>query len=79
MHLSAAREAALARRRLGDKAALERAISNLDAAETMLLNVAPAEYLESRLPRVLNDQRHLLPTDCRRQHLERLARTDRGA
>jgi hypothetical protein len=74
VHLSAAREAALARRRLGDKAALERAISNLDAAETMLLNVAPAEYLESRLPGVLNDVgRHLLPTDCRRQHLERLA------
>ncbi len=74
VHLSAAREAALARRRLGDKAALERAISNLDAAETMLLNVAPAEYLESRLPGVLNDVvRHLFPTDCRRQNLVRLA------
>ncbi len=74
VHLSAAREAALARRRIGDKAALERAISNLDAAETMLLNVAPAEYLESRFPGVLNDvDRHLLPTDRRRQHLEGLA------
>jgi hypothetical protein len=74
VHLSAARDAALARRRFGDKAALERAISNLDAAETMLLNVAPAEYLESRFPGVLTDVgRHLVPTDVRRQHLEQLA------
>jgi hypothetical protein len=75
VHLSAARDAALARRRFGDKAALERAISNLDAAETMLLNVAPAEYLESRFPGVLTAVgRHLLPTDVRRQHVEQLAR-----
>ena len=55
VHLSAARDAAPARRRFGDKAAPERAISNLDAAETMLLNVAPAEYLQSRFPGVLTD------------------------
>jgi hypothetical protein len=75
VHLAAARQAATTRQRFGDKAALERAISNLDAAETALLNIAPVDYLVSRFPGVVNDaERHLSPTDFRRQHVEELAR-----
>lgn len=73
-HLDAARDAALSRRRTTDKAALERAMSNLDAAEGLLLTVAPPSYLLGRLPGVLNDvARHLLPTDSRRREVERVA------
>jgi hypothetical protein len=74
-HLAATRDAALRGRWVGDKAALERAMSNLDAAEALLLTVAPPEYLLGRLPGVLNDvARHLVPTDSRRRELERVAR-----
>jgi hypothetical protein len=74
-HLAAARDAALGTRRFADKAALERAMSNLDAAEALLLTVAPAQYLLGRLPGILNDvARHLSPLDSRRQQLERVAR-----
>ncbi|MGY1679341.1 hypothetical protein [Geodermatophilus sp. SYSU D01176] len=77
VHLRAAEEAALPppRRRMRDQALLERAMSNLDAAEALLLDVAPPEYVLGRLPGVLNDAvRHLGPTDVRRLHLEHIAR-----
>ncbi len=77
IHLRAAEEAALPppRRRFRDQALLERAMSNLDAAEALLLDVAPREYVLGRLPGVLNDAvRHLAPTDLRRRQLEHIAR-----
>jgi hypothetical protein len=52
---------------------LERAMSNLDAAEGLLLNIASPGYVLGQMPCLLNDvQRHLLPTDPRRQELERI-------
>jgi hypothetical protein len=76
LHVHAAREAALAPRRwFADEPLLERAMSNLDAAEALLLDVAPPEYLLGRLPGVLNDAtRHLAETDARRREVERIAR-----
>jgi hypothetical protein len=53
---------------------IQRAMSNLDAAETMLLNFAPPDYVLGQMPGLLNHvQRHLTPTDLRRQELERIA------
>ena len=77
IHLRAAEEVALQppRRRFRDQSLLERAMSNLDAAEALLLDVAPREYVLGRLPGVLNDAvRHLAPTDIRRRQLEHIAR-----
>jgi hypothetical protein len=76
IHLRAAEETALVPRfRFRDQALLERAMSNLDAAEALLLDVAPADYVLGRLPGVLNDvERYLAPTDVRRRHLEHIAR-----
>ena len=76
VHLAAARQAAEVRGHLVmDEALLERAMSNLDAAEGMLLTVAPPAYLLGRLPGVLNDvTRHLAPSDHRRRQLEQLGR-----
>ena len=77
IHLRAAEEVALQppRRRFRDQSLLERAMSNLDAAEALLLDVAPREYVLGRLPGVLNDAvRHLAPTDLRRRQLEHIAR-----
>jgi hypothetical protein len=52
---------------------LERATSNLDAAEALLLNIASPGYLLGQMPSLLNDiRRHLIPTDPRRQELERI-------
>jgi hypothetical protein len=52
----------------------ERAMSNLDAAEVMLLNFASPRYVLGQMPSLLNDvQRHLVPTDPRRQEVERIA------
>jgi hypothetical protein len=52
----------------------ERAMSNLDAAEAQLLNIAPAEYLLGQMPSLLQHvRRHLLPGDPRREELERIA------
>ena len=52
----------------------ERAMSNLDAAEAQLLNIAPAEYLLGQMPSLLQDvRRHLLPGDPRREELGRIA------
>jgi hypothetical protein len=82
-HLEAAREAAEAPR-LDSKrrfrmprngALLERAMSNLDAAEAQLLNFAPPSYVLGQLPCLLRHvQCHLIPTDPRRQEFERIAR-----
>jgi hypothetical protein len=77
-HLAAAREAATAPRPLlrPAKAALvERAMSNLDAAEADLLQLAPEDYLVGQVPRLLNHvQRHLRPDDPRRHEVERIAK-----
>jgi hypothetical protein len=52
----------------------ERAMSNLDAAEAHLLNIAPAEYLLGQMPSLLQDvRRHLVPGDARREELGRIA------
>jgi hypothetical protein len=52
----------------------ERAMSNLDAAEAHLLNIAPAEYLLGQMPSVLQHvRRHLVRGDPRREELERIA------
>jgi hypothetical protein len=77
-HLFAARQAARHGKGLrwppGDGSALERAISNLDAAEADLLHVAPAAYVLGQIPSLLNQvQRHLVPDDARRQEFERIA------
>jgi hypothetical protein len=83
-HLDAARDAAVRRRRFGrslDGSLLERAVSNLDAAEADLLQVAPAEYVLGQIPSLRNMvQRHLPPDDPRHQEFERLAAslTDSG-
>ena len=84
IHLDAARQAArgdrlkprrrfrLPFRRYG--ARIERARGNLDAVEIHLLALAPADYILGQMPSLLNHvQRHLLPTDARRQEFERIA------
>ena len=53
---------------------IERARSNLDAAEVHLLTLAPNSYILGQMPSLLNHvQRHLPPTDARRQEFERIA------
>ncbi len=76
LHVEAARQAARSRyRRFADQPLLERAMSNLDAAQALLLTVAPPQYLLGRLSGVLNDtMRHLDETDPRRREVERIAR-----
>jgi hypothetical protein len=83
-HLEAARQAAEAVK-LGPKrrvrvfrngSLIERAASNLDAAEAQLLNLAPATYVLGQVPSLLNHvQCHLTPADPRRIEFERIART----
>lgn len=47
---------------------LERALSNLDAAEAFILNAATADYVLGQMPSLLRHvQCHLVPTDPRRQ------------
>ncbi len=54
---------------------LERAKSNLDAAEAEILNFAPPDYVLGLMPSLLNHvQCHLIPSDPRRQQFERIAR-----
>jgi hypothetical protein len=54
---------------------IERARSNLDAAEAHLLTLAEDRYVLGQMPCLLNHvQRHLPPTDARRQEFERIAR-----
>jgi hypothetical protein len=55
---------------------LERASSNLDAAETHLLNIAPADYVLGQMPCLLRHvQCHLPATDPGRREFERIARS----
>jgi hypothetical protein len=78
-YLEAAREAANAGRlrptkRFHNGALIERAWTNLDAAEASILNVAPADYVVGQMPSLLRHvQSHLISTDPRRQELERIA------
>jgi hypothetical protein len=81
-HLDAARQAAHAeklepRKRLRvfrNGPLIERAMSNLDAAEAHLLNLAQADYVLGQMPCLLRHVRsHLPPTDPARQEFERIA------
>jgi hypothetical protein len=81
-HLAAAKEAACAKklkphrrfRVFRNGPLIERATSNLNAAEAHLLNIAPAKYLLGQIPCLLRHvQCHLPPTDARRQEFERIA------
>ena len=81
-HLDAAREAAEAApldphrplRVFRNGPLIERATSNLDAAEAHLLTIAPDSYILGQMPCLLNHvQCHLLPKDPRRQEFERIA------
>ena len=83
-HLLAARQAARAqpldpRRRFRifrNGSLIERAASNLDAAEAQLLNLAPSDYVLGQMPSLLRHvQRHLPPTDPGRHEFERIARS----
>ena len=82
-HLKAAREAAqvapLKPRRpfriFRNGPLIERARSNLDAAEAHLLALAPDSYILGQMPCLLSHvQCHLPPTDARRQEFEQIAR-----
>ncbi|GAA0914719.1 hypothetical protein [Virgisporangium aurantiacum] len=82
-HVDAARDAATAaspepRRRLHffrHGPLHERAMSNLDAAESLLINIAKPEYVLGQVPCVLRSVRcHLVATDPRRLEMERIAR-----
>jgi hypothetical protein len=82
LHLEAAREAARAEKLQPKKRfrifrngpLIERAMSNLDAAEAHLLNLAPADYIYGQMPCLLRHVRsHLPPTDPARQEFERIA------
>ena len=74
-HLEAARDAALGKkpdpkwlRIFRNGPLIERAMSNLDAAEAQLLNLAPPDYVHGQMPSLLRHvQRHLGPTDPGRQ------------
>lgn len=82
VHIEAAREAATAAK-LNPKKAFrffrhgsltERAMSNLDAAEAHLLNLASADYVLGQIPCLLRHvQCHLVATDPRRLEFERVA------
>jgi hypothetical protein len=81
-HLDAARQAARAAkldpkkwfRIFRNGPLIERAMSNLDAAEAHLLNLAPADYIYGQMPCLLRHVRcHLPPTDPARQEFERIA------
>lgn len=83
-HLEAARDAARAKkldphkrfRIFRNGPLIERATSNLDAAEAQLLNLAPPDYLLGQMPSLLRHvQRHLRPADPGRQEFERIARS----
>ena len=73
-HIAAARTAATAKRPRREGSRLERAMSNLDAAEADMLQLANADYTLGQLPNILNHvQRHLRPGDPRRTEVEWLA------
>ncbi len=83
LHLKAARDAAnlskLQPRRhiprlLRRASLIERAQSNLDAAEVQLLNLASKRYVLGQMPCLLRHvQSHLIPSDPRRFEFERVA------
>jgi hypothetical protein len=82
IHLGAAREAAKRAKLDPSKwfriprggPLIERAKSNLDAAEALLLNIAPAGYVLGQMPCLLRHVRcHLPPGDPARQEFERIA------
>ena len=79
VHLQAARDAAMNVKPSGAKGifvapSIERAMSNLDAAEANLLGFAQSAYIIGQMPGLLNHvQRHLSPSDPRRQEFERIA------
>jgi hypothetical protein len=78
-HLRAARDAARQRRHLAwlqrSGPSIERAISNLDAVEAHLLQVAPPDYVLGQMSCLLNQaRRHLRPDDPRRQEVEQVFR-----
>jgi hypothetical protein len=78
LHLRAATSAATQKRRwpwlASDRALFDRATSNLDTAEVLILNFAPPEYVLGQLPSVLNAvERNLDPDDPRRQAFESIA------
>jgi hypothetical protein len=78
-HLDAALDATTEKRRWWERshqgARMERAISNLDAAEADLLQIAPAAYVLGQMPGVLNHvQRYLKPDDPRRKEIEGIAK-----
>jgi hypothetical protein len=53
---------------------IERAMSNLDAAEVLILNFASWEYVLGQMPSLLRQiQCHLVANDPRRQEFERIA------
>lgn len=74
-HLRAAREAATERHpRRTSGSRIERAHSNLDAAEADMMQLARPEYLLGQLANILNHiQRHLKAGDPRRSEVEWLA------
>jgi hypothetical protein len=83
-HLEAARQAAQAEKLkprrwfrifiVRNGPLIERAMSNLDAAEAHLLNLAPTDYIYGQMPCLLRHVRcHLPPTDPARQEFERIA------
>src|SRR6478735_5848600 len=83
-HLDAARQAARAQqpdprkrfRIFRNGSLIERATSNLDAAEAQLLNLAPPDSVLGQMPSLLRHvQRHLRSTDPGRQEFERIARS----
>ena len=82
-HITAARDAAKSaaldpgRRWHGPRwgALRERALSNLDAADAQLLAAASDEHVLGQMPGLLRQvQSHLVPSDPRRQEMERIAR-----
>jgi hypothetical protein len=75
-HLQAARDAATVKpMRLRTGPLMERASSNLDAAEAHILNIAPADYVLGQMACLLRHvQCHLPATDPGRQNFERIAR-----
>ena len=75
-HLKVAREAALATSWWPPhtRARMERALGNVDAAETVLLSRSPDDYLRGRLPELVAAVRaHLPPAHPQRIHVEELA------
>jgi hypothetical protein len=78
-HIEAARQAAgwpelKPRKRFRNGSLIERAMSNLDAAEAQILNLAAPQYVLGQMPSLLRHvECHLVPTDPRRQTFERIA------